>query len=118
MEVMKGMNASTSFLRVRDLRCEYQLNSMGIDVKEPRLSWKLVADQRGATQSAYQIRVSDEQGEVWDSGKVVSARLYMTAHGLYDVSLNGQRVGDAYFTPGYTSYQHRLQYQVYDVGEL
>lgn len=32
--------------------------------------------------------------------QVISARLYVTAHGLYEVSLNGQRVGDAYFTPG------------------
>jgi len=48
--------------------------------------------------------------------KVVnSARLYITAHGLYEASVNGQRVGDAYFTPGWTSYKTRLQYQVYDV---
>lgn len=48
----------------------------------------------------------------------VAARVYITAHGLYEASLNGQRVGDAYFTPGYTSYHHRLQYQTYDVGAL
>jgi len=48
--------------------------------------------------------------------KVVnSARLYITAHGLYEAAVNGQRVGDAYFTPGWTSYKTRLQYQVYDV---
>jgi alpha-L-rhamnosidase len=198
------MNAiSISSLRVQNLRCEYQRNPLGIDIKEPRLSWTLASDLRGAAQSAYQIQVQDGQEELWDSGKVlsdqslhipyrgpalrsrqrctwrvrvwdghnrvsawsevgwwemgllqaidwqarwiepdweddpatsnpcphlrttfalreqvVSARLYVTAHGLYDVSLNGQRVSDAYFAPGYTSYQHRLQYQVYDVGEL
>ncbi len=48
--------------------------------------------------------------------KVVnSARLYITSHGLYEASVNGQRVGDAYLTPGWTSYKTRLQYQVYDV---
>ncbi len=47
-----------------------------------------------------------------------SARLYITAHGLYEASVNGQRVGDAYFTPGWTSYKTRLQYQVYDVTNL
>ncbi len=44
-----------------------------------------------------------------------SVRLYITSHGLYEASINGQRVGDAYFTPGWTSYKTRLQYQVYDV---
>jgi len=46
---------------------------------------------------------------------VKSARIYVTAHGLYEAQINGQRVGDAYLTPGWTSYKTRLQYQVYDV---
>jgi alpha-L-rhamnosidase len=193
----------TSFLRVQDLRCDYRLNPLGIESKEPRLSWKLDSDLRGAIQSAYQVQVSDRQGDLWDSGKVlsdqslhipyrgpalrsrqrctwrvrvwdsadrpsawsepgwwemgllhvtawqaqwiepdwvedpaafnpspylratftlrtrpVSARLYVTAHGLYEASLNGQRVGDACFTPGYSSYHHRLPYQTYDVSDL
>jgi alpha-L-rhamnosidase len=195
---------SNASIRVQDLRCEYERNPLGIDVREPRLSWKLVSEQRGVVQSAYQIRVTDEQGsKLWDTGKVlsdqslhvpyagpalhsrqhctwqvrvwdgqdqpsdwsepawwemgllhttdwqarwiepgwnedpqafnpcpylrttflldeqiVSARLYVTAHGLYEAWLNGQRVGDAYFSPGYTSYHHRLHYQTYDVGAL
>lgn len=48
-------------------------------------------------------------------GTVARARLYVTSHGLYELSLNGQRVGDLVFTPGWTSYSHRLQYQTYDV---
>jgi alpha-L-rhamnosidase len=48
----------------------------------------------------------------------VSARLYVTAHGLYEASLNGRRVGDAYFTPGYSSYHHHLYYQTCDVSDL
>ncbi len=47
--------------------------------------------------------------------KIKSAMLYITAHGMYEVQLNGKRVGDAYLTPGWTSYNKRLQYQVYDV---
>jgi alpha-L-rhamnosidase len=201
---MQAMHAiSISSLRVENLHCEYQLNPLGIDSRVPRLSWKLASNQRGAMQSAYHIQVSDGQGDLWDSGKVLSdqslhvlyrgpalrsrqcctwrvrvwdehdrpsawcepgwwemgllqptdwqaswiepgweedlassnpcpylrttfalreqiiaARVYITAHGLYELSLNGQRVGDTYFTPGYTSYHHRLQYQVYDVGDL
>ena len=50
--------------------------------------------------------------------KVRSATAYITAHGLYEAQLNGKRVGDAYLTPGWTSYNKRLQYQVYDVTGL
>jgi len=51
-------------------------------------------------------------------GKVASARAYVTSHGLYELWLNGQRVGDQVFTPGWTAYKERLQYQTYDVTSL
>ena len=47
--------------------------------------------------------------------KVKKARLYATAHGVYEVTLNGQTVGDYRMAPGWTSYHNRLQYQIYDV---
>ncbi len=47
--------------------------------------------------------------------KVKSARLYVTSLGLYEFRLNGNRVGNEYFTPGWTSFKNRLQYQVFDV---
>lgn len=50
--------------------------------------------------------------------KVVRARAYVTAHGLYEFYVNGQRVGDQLLTPGWTAYDERLQYQVYDVTNL
>ncbi len=37
---------------------------------------------------------------------------------MYEAQINGKRVGDAYLTPGWTSYNKRLQYQVYDVTGL
>ncbi|HEY3502829.1 MAG TPA: family 78 glycoside hydrolase catalytic domain [Actinocatenispora sp.] len=46
------------------------------------------------------------------------ARLYVTAHGVYEFVLNGTRVGDAELTPGFTSYPTRLQVQTYDVTGL
>ncbi len=49
---------------------------------------------------------------------LVAARIYATSLGLYELRLNGQRVGDAVLTPGWTSYDHRLQYQTYDVTGL
>jgi alpha-L-rhamnosidase len=49
---------------------------------------------------------------------VARARLYVTALGLYEVRLNGHRVGDAVLTPGWTDYDQRIPYQTYDVTEL
>lgn len=50
--------------------------------------------------------------------KVKTARLYCTSLGLYEFYINGKRVGDRYFAPGWTSYSKRLQYQVYDISDL
>ncbi|KAF5584442.1 hypothetical protein FPCIR_8671 [Fusarium pseudocircinatum] len=46
------------------------------------------------------------------------ARLYITAHGVYEAEINGIKVSDHVFAPGWTAYDHELQYQVYDVGHL
>lgn len=46
------------------------------------------------------------------------ARLYATAHGIYQAEINGQVVGDQLLTPGWQSYHHRLHYQVFDVSHL
>ncbi|PLK46046.1 alpha-L-rhamnosidase [Emticicia sp. TH156] len=52
------------------------------------------------------------------SKKIKSAIAYITSKGLYEAHINGQRVGDAYLTPGWTSYNKRLLYQTYDVTNL
>ncbi|BAV05727.1 alpha-L-rhamnosidase [Filimonas lacunae] len=49
------------------------------------------------------------------TGKVQNADVYITAHGVYMVTINGKRVGDAYFAPGWTNYDKRLQYQQYNL---
>ena len=50
--------------------------------------------------------------------QVRSARIYVTSHGFYELHLNGNKVGDQVFTPGWTTYPERLQYQVYDVTKM
>jgi alpha-L-rhamnosidase len=195
---------------VMTLRTEYMENPMGIDARQPRLSWQILSTRRGVAQSAYQVRVARTDADLragrnllWDSGKIESsesihvpysgsplksqercywhvriwneagnasqwsdpaswemglldpsdwtaswiepdiqqdatksqpapllrrtftvsgpirsARVYVTSHGLYEMHLNGKRVGDQVFTPGWTSYNKRLQYQTYDVTAL
>src|SRR6266436_3378535 len=193
-------------LLVKDLRCEYQVDPAGIDVRRPRLSWQLESSERGVAQTSYevrvaasgadlakskalwqsgkrasdtsvqveyegpalesariyywQVRVADNHGHLtawskaahWEMGllepadwkgkwitpnleedetksnpapmlrrefsvkkKVERARLYATAMGLYEMELNGKRVGDEYFTQGWTSYDFRYQYRTYDL---
>lgn len=46
---------------------------------------------------------------------VKQARLYITACGLYEAKLDGQKIGPFCLAPGYTDYQKRIQYQTYDV---
>jgi alpha-L-rhamnosidase len=46
---------------------------------------------------------------------VAAARLHATAQGIYEAFLNGERVGDAELTPGFTQYDERLQVQTVDV---
>ncbi len=49
---------------------------------------------------------------------LVRARAYVTSRGLYEFLVNGRRVGDQLFTPGWTSYNKRIQYQTYDITDL
>lgn len=48
---------------------------------------------------------------------VAHARLYVTAHGLYEAEINGRRVGDETLAPGWTVYPHRLRYRTHDVTD-
>ncbi|WP_295654005.1 alpha-L-rhamnosidase [uncultured Mucilaginibacter sp.] len=203
-----GTLSSYSQTKVAALLCENRPDPLGIDAKQPGLSWQLLSDARNVMQTAYEIRVSEKEPSllkgkalVWETGKVNSdssvhvfykgaplssgkryywqvrvwdnsgkpslwsapafwqmgmlaatdwkaqwispaynediyrasplfrktftsakkirsAVAYITAHGLYEAEINGQRIGDAVLTPGWTSYNKRLQYQVYDVTSL
>ena len=46
------------------------------------------------------------------------ARLYITACGLYEAELNGEKVGNFCLAPGHTDYRKRVQYQTYDVADM
>ncbi len=52
-----------------------------------------------------------------DLRPATSVRIACTARGLYELHVNGVRVGDGELTPGWTDYRHRVPYQVYDVTD-
>jgi len=198
-----SVNCYSQVLTVKDLTIEHKKNPIGIDVLQPRFSWKVEGSVRNLMQTTYMIRVATDEkfssGKiVWQSGKVQSdqsilipysgpalmsgqryfwqvkisdnkkneskwsetaiwemgllsqaewkakwielegdtlryspsphfrkefainkpvlkARIYVTSHGYYELHLNGKKVGDQVLTPGWTDYNKRLQYQVYDV---
>jgi alpha-L-rhamnosidase len=65
--------------QITSLTCEYLDNPLGIDVIQPRLSWKLVSDEQNKTQSAYRILVASSldlleknEGDLWDTDKIKS----------------------------------------------
>ena len=41
-----------------DLRCNYQVEPLGIDQMQPQFSWRLESDSRGCMQKAYQVLVA------------------------------------------------------------
>ncbi|MEV0750635.1 MULTISPECIES: family 78 glycoside hydrolase catalytic domain [Streptomyces] len=51
-------------------------------------------------------------------GAVTTARAHVTAEGIYELFVNGVRIGDDELTPGFTDYRSTLQVQTYDVGSL
>ena len=185
-------------LSIQDLKIEYRKNPLGIDAKEPRISWKLSSEQKDTLQKSYHIVVKKEENIVWDSLVVESgqsicikyagealeactryqvdvavtdnygnearkeayfetglmeaknwkadwithgfeeelepcavfqkrfalktavkkARVYASALGIYEFSVNNRPGSDIHFAPGWTSYQSMVQYQTYDITEL
>lgn len=49
--------------------------------------------------------------------EVAKARLYVTARGIYDIYVNGQRIGSDYFNPGATQYNKTHLYQIFDITD-
>ena len=49
------------------------------------------------------------------NSKISSARIYLSSRGMYEACINGNRVGDQYFTLGWASYNKRIQYKEFDI---
>ncbi|MEZ0217133.1 MAG: family 78 glycoside hydrolase catalytic domain [Rariglobus sp.] len=72
-----------------------------------------IAGDTGAPSSLPLLR-----GQFTVSKKIRSARVYASALGLYELTLNGKKVGDQFLAPGWTDYTKRIQSQTYDITDL
>ena len=71
-----------------DLKCEYLINPLGIDLQDPRLSWRIDDQSKGAIQTAYQIvmgtdslKLINNHGNTWDTGKLFQQDRLVTYSG-------------------------------------
>ena len=108
----KGHNATYSSIRISDISWgnTLYLSERAFDEKgngEMRV-WS-PGDEYSAPMLRRSINISKP---------VKSARLYATARGIYEFSINGKRVGDDYFNPGWTDYRYRIMYNTYDITSM
>jgi len=88
--------------------------SMGLlNQFEWRAQW--VSNPKAAVEAATSQPADLVRKQFRLSAPVRKAMVYVTARGLYELRINGQRVGDHVLAPEWTSYGKRLQYQAYDV---
>ena len=74
-------------------------------------SWITVSQDTGNICPVFRKKFAAEKA-------IKKTELEITALGVYEAEINGQRVGDFVLAPGWTSYDHRLQVQTYDVTAL
>lgn len=79
---------SNTIVTATELKCEYLVNPIGIDVIHPRLSWMINDNRQGAMQSAYRITISEDslslrekKDVLWDSQKVSSSAMLVSYDG-------------------------------------
>ncbi|MGN0747005.1 MAG: family 78 glycoside hydrolase catalytic domain [Aristaeellaceae bacterium] len=87
----------------------------GLPAGEPWQAKWITGDYRVNPKRRYPV---DCFRKAFTASDVKRARLYITACGLYEARLNGQRAGDFILAPGVTDYRRRVQYQTYDVTAL
>ena len=95
-----------------NLRCEYLVNPLGIDVVRPRLSWVVESPENGQLQSAYRIQVASSV-DALKAGKPD-----ICGQGVYEAFINGTEVSDEVLGPALSYYSKRMLYDTYDVTHL
>ena len=88
---------------------DWQAKWIGLDTKKE----KVMGSQENIIHRPQYLRKGFEL-----SNDVASARLYITAKGVFDVAINGEDVSDDVMPPGYTPYKERIETIAYDVSDL
>ena len=77
--VLCNLHSQNKEIKLYDMKSEYLVNPIGLDVESPRLTWKIKDQRRGAIQSAYKINVGTDSmqvaagnGSYWNTGKINS----------------------------------------------
>lgn len=76
--LVSGVGRPGAPLTVKNLRCEYKADPIGMDVGKPRLSWELENQERSVLETSYEIRVAQSEADLakgkllWDSGRQLS----------------------------------------------
>ena len=111
-----GQKATFSDVEVRNFRSPQavittvQKEALTLDGGKQGLQRFVTAKENTAPMLRSVFRTSNK--------KIAKARIYATARGIYDLYLNGKRVGDAYFNPGVTQYDKSQMYQTFDVTDI
>ena len=88
---------------------------IGLLKEDWKASW-IKADIKVDKKKRYPVDVFRKSFELSDTKTVVKARAYMTACGVYEGSLNGEKIGSFMLAPGITDYRKRVQYQTVDIA--
>lgn len=91
---------------------------IGKKANQPPVNWEAKWIKIGFTEDDKERPAQYFRKDFQCRQKVKTAKLYITAHGLYEAAIGDKRVGNAYLTPGWTEYNKRLEYQTYDVTHL
>ena len=77
----------TSSIQVGNLRCEYLVDPLGIDIANPRFSWEMISTESAKKQEAYEILVASDSlvlsrgiEDMWNAGKVNSVESNQIAY--------------------------------------
>lgn len=85
-------------------------------VNEPFVG-KWITDKNYSFESGSPVPMTFKKSFALDK-KVAKAEVFATAYGIYELTLNGKKVGEDYLTPYFTAMNKVLQYQIYDVTDM
>ena len=88
-----GILAGAADIRPTQLRCMHLENPLGVEDTAPHFRWILESSKENQTQSAYQVivastpaKLAENEGDLWDSGKVMSDQQYHIRYAGEDLS--------------------------------